>query len=137
MPPRSKASPKPGSNEDAGTDQNRQSPGMERQEDQVDQAKAKTPEGGGHPRYRGGHALLVAVPQHEDRGDHRPHAAQQVIGSTIKTWDSRKLPTDFGSDRGLSYEEIISIANETKKSIWICIPALADDNHLTVAQTRG
>src|SRR5438477_5639665 len=56
--------------------------------------------------------------------------AQQTNGSSIKTWDSRKLVTDFGSDRGLSYEEIIAIGNETKKAIWICVPALADDNHV-------
>jgi hypothetical protein len=32
--------------------------------------------------YDGGHALAEAVAQDEDRGEHGPHAAQQVVVSS-------------------------------------------------------
>ena len=54
-------------------------PGVEGQEGQVDQAQNEAHDGGRHPADRGGHALAEAVAQDEDRGQHGPHAAEEIV----------------------------------------------------------
>jgi NADPH2:quinone reductase len=68
--------------ESTGADEHRQRPGVEGQERQIDQAENEAHGGGRHPADPGGHALGEAVAQDEDRGEHRPHAAEQIVVSS-------------------------------------------------------
>jgi hypothetical protein len=53
--------------------------------------------------------------------------------SAIKTWNDRAKPADatFSTDKGGPYEFAIEMGNRTNKDIWLNIPALADDDHIT------
>ena len=51
--------------------------------------------------------------------------------SLIKTWDDRVKPTDATyTVKGGPYEFAIELGNRTGKDIWLCVPALADDEHV-------
>ena len=60
-------------------------------------------------------------------------------GSTIVSWDQRRLPGDknnydIGMDpnnaSGLAYEWMIDLCNRYDKNCWICLPSSADDNYI-------
>ena len=55
-----------------------------------------------------------------------------TIDSTVSTWQQRALPTSFSSTgtMGVPYEDIIELANEAQKDMWINIPALATPNYV-------
>ena len=55
-----------------------------------------------------------------------------TIGSTVSTWQQRTPPTSFLSTgpAGVPYEDMIELANETQKDMWINIPALATPNYV-------
>jgi hypothetical protein len=69
-----------GDRQGAGADKHCQRPRVERQEGQVDQAQHEADQGGRHAGHCGGDALLIALPKHEERGDHGPQAAEERIG---------------------------------------------------------
>ena len=52
--------------------------------------------------------------------------------SEIVRWDQRVKPTDpqYAGARGAPYEVAIELGNRTNKDIWICVPALADDDFI-------
>ncbi|AMV38939.1 NPCBM/NEW2 domain-containing protein [Planctomyces sp. SH-PL62] len=54
--------------------------------------------------------------------------------SVVSKWSDRSRPDDFfktGSQRSVSYEEAIQLANLSGKDMWLTIPALADDEFVT------
>ena len=55
-----------------------------------------------------------------------------TINSTISNWQQVTPPDSFlataGSDSGVPYQDIIELANESQKNMWINIPALATPN---------
>ncbi len=55
-----------------------------------------------------------------------------VVDSTASTWASRALPTSFSTTgtMGVPYEDIIELANESQKDMWINIPALATPDYV-------
>ena len=55
-----------------------------------------------------------------------------VIDSTASSWQQRTLPTSFLSTAatGVPYEDMIELANESQKDMWINIPALATPNYV-------
>ena len=55
-----------------------------------------------------------------------------TIDSTVSTWQQRTPPTSFLSTgpAGVPYEDMIELANETQKDMWINIPALATTNYV-------
>ena len=55
-----------------------------------------------------------------------------VISSTASTWQLRTPPTSFLSTgtTGVPYEDMIELANEAQKDMWINIPALATPNYV-------
>ena len=55
-----------------------------------------------------------------------------TIGSTVSTWQQRTPPTSFLSTgpAGVPYEDMIELANETQKDMWIDIPALATTSYV-------
>ena len=55
-----------------------------------------------------------------------------VIDSTASSWQERTLPTSFLSTTatGVPYEDMIELANESQKDMWINIPALASPNYV-------
>ena len=85
----------------AGPDQRSHGPrGKGRKRRQIRQARAHCR--CRQPRYRGGHALLVAVPACEHRGDHGPRTAKDIVGpghevrSSIRD-DQAESPWDAGT----------------------------------------
>lgn len=56
----------------------------------------------------------------------------QTNGNTVEKWKDRSLPSDplQSSSKGVAWEYLIELANESKKDIWINIPYLADDNYV-------
>jgi hypothetical protein len=53
--------------------------------------------------------------------------------STIQNWSQRTWPTQgsrAGTAQGMAYEDIIALANETKKDVWINVPVLATDDYV-------
>ena len=54
-------------------------------------------------------------------------------GSPIITWDDRTPDTYYTQAKfgGASWENVVSLANQTQKDIWINIPHKADDNFIT------
>ena len=56
-----------------------------------------------------------------------------TINSTQVNWQDRVTPNDFtacGPD-GTSYEDIIALANESNKDLWINVPAMATNDYVT------
>jgi NPCBM/NEW2 domain len=55
-----------------------------------------------------------------------------VIGSTASTWQQRTPPGSFVATGtyGVPYEDMIELANEAQKDLWINIPALATPNYV-------
>jgi hypothetical protein len=58
-----------------------------------------------------------------------------VINSTASTWQTRVLPASFvvtgtTGAPGVPYEDMIELANEAQKDMWINIPALANANYV-------
>ncbi len=51
----------------------------------------------------------------------------------VQRWSQRSTPetTHFASPKGVPWEHIIALANQTGKDIWINIPAGADDDYVT------
>jgi len=56
----------------------------------------------------------------------------QTNGSTVSTWQERTPPTSFlaTGPAGVPYEDMIELANESQKDMWINIPALATSNYV-------
>lgn len=53
--------------------------------------------------------------------------------SDLSEWDGRVRPDEFcqTSTRGVAYEYMIALANESRKDLWICVPDLATDEYVT------
>lgn len=51
---------------------------------------------------------------------------------TIVNWSQRSWPEDYSSAKaaGMPYEEVIALANESGKDIWINIPTFASDDYV-------
>jgi PKD repeat protein len=62
---------------------------------------------------------------------------QHTNNNPMVQWSERPLLGRFsyGDERGVPYELIIQLANQTKKDIWICVPHAADDNFITQMAT--
>ena len=66
-----------------------------------------------------------------------PFAAVRVMEwggvnrSDARAWSDRVAPTDFlrTGPGGVSYEDMIALANESGKDLWICVPDGASDDH--------
>jgi hypothetical protein len=62
-------------------------------------------------------------------------------GSGEKSWADRLLPTDIQTrfdtpgygwqGRGIAWEYVVQLANDSKCDLWICIPMQADDDYIT------
>ena len=52
--------------------------------------------------------------------------------SPLEKWEDRRKPGYFsyGGNKGVPYEIIIQLANQTKQDIWICVPHAADDDFI-------
>ncbi len=55
-----------------------------------------------------------------------------TINSTQVNWSDRVLPQNFlaTGPNGVSYEEIIAMANEASRDLWINVPAMATDSYV-------
>ncbi|MFN0201691.1 MAG: PKD domain-containing protein, partial [Bacteroidia bacterium] len=53
-------------------------------------------------------------------------------GSPHVSWANRAKPTmrTYGTVRGVPYEMMIALGNQTQKDIWVCVPHLADSNYI-------
>ncbi len=62
----------------------------------------------------------------------RFEAWMDTIDSTVSNWQDRTPPTSFRSTgpAGVPYEDMIELANESQKNMWINIPALATTNYV-------
>ncbi len=62
---------------------------------------------------------------------------QHTNNNPTVQWSERTLPGRFsyGTNRGVPYELIIQLANQTQKDIWICVPHEADNNYITQMAT--
>ncbi len=62
---------------------------------------------------------------------------QHTNNNPMVTWSQRPIPTQasYGGNRGVPYEVIIQLANQTKKDIWICVPHAADNDFITQMAT--
>ena len=58
-------------------------------------------------------------------------------GNTNITWANRASTNYFtySGPKGVPYEIMIKLCNETQKDAWICVPHLADDNYITQMAT--
>ncbi len=52
--------------------------------------------------------------------------------NTVIRWSERNWPDQFSAAKanGMPYEDIIRLANESGKDVWINVPVLADDNYV-------
>jgi hypothetical protein len=52
--------------------------------------------------------------------------------NTVKKWSERSWPEDHSSGKahGVPYEELIALANESGKDLWINVPTLATDDYV-------
>jgi hypothetical protein len=55
-----------------------------------------------------------------------------TVNSTASSWQARTPPTSFlsTSTTGVPYEDMIELANEAQKNMWITIPALATPDYV-------
>jgi len=53
-------------------------------------------------------------------------------GNKLSKWEDRKMPSyrTYSGSRGVPYELMIQLANQTQKNVWICVPHLADSNYV-------
>lgn len=56
----------------------------------------------------------------------------QTNGSSNVSWSDRTTPSFYSqsNQRGVAWEYVIALANQTQKDIWINIPHLADDTYI-------
>jgi hypothetical protein len=60
----------------------------------------------------------------------------QTNGSTVVNWSDRTLPTEpTAATTGVSWEDVITLANDLNKGIWINVPAMATDDYVTQLAT--
>lgn len=52
-------------------------------------------------------------------------------------WSDRLTPTHvtYGGEKGVPYEIMIQLANQTQKDVWICVPHAANNNYITEMAT--
>ncbi len=50
---------------------------------------------------------------------------ESVINSDVSSWSQRVPPTSFIATQGVPFEDMIELANESQKDMWLNIPALA------------
>jgi hypothetical protein len=57
---------------------------------------------------------------------------QQTNGQAVKEWAERIRPTAFGrcGGKGVPLEEIVLLANATKRNVWVNVPLLASDDYV-------
>lgn len=51
-------------------------------------------------------------------------------GNDQVTWADRRKPDYFTQDGGAAWENMVKLANEAQKDMWICIPHLVDDQYI-------
>jgi len=66
-------------------------------------------------------------------------------GNICKTWAERVQPNYYRNSydqsgygwqgRGIAWEYVIQLANETQKDLWICVPVMADNNYIVQLAT--
>jgi Dockerin type I domain len=59
--------------------------------------------------------------------------ALNTNGNLVETWSQRTWPTAGsrgGRAQGMAYEDIVALANQTGKDVWINIPVLATDDYV-------
>ena len=60
----------------------------------------------------------------------------QTNNSTISNWSDRTLPGQpTAASTGVSWEDVISLANDLNKGLWINVPAQASDDYVTQLAT--
>src|SRR4029079_11756651 len=57
---------------------------------------------------------------------------QQTNSKAVREWAERPKPTMFGrtSAKGVPLEDIVMLANATKRNVWVNIPLLASDDYV-------
>jgi hypothetical protein len=57
---------------------------------------------------------------------------QQTNGNTVREWAERPRPTLFGRTgaKGVPLEEIVALANATKRNVWVNVPLHASDDYV-------
>jgi Secretion system C-terminal sorting domain len=58
-------------------------------------------------------------------------------GNPIVNWSERTLPNarTYSSNKGVPYEMMIALANQTQKDVWICVPHKASNDFITQMAT--